>query len=416
MTIARSPWEVAADIIDPLPNPYLGDPVGWVRDVLGEDLWSKQEAMMSAVTEHRRIVVKAGHSVGKTRALYRLVAWFVSVHPIGEALVVVTSDNDDQIKGGLWRELIALDESFGLPGKLTLDGKWHAGPSNKHLLTFGRKPSDRNPTGLQGSHARHLLVIIDECCGLPKELWEAADSLASNEGGTILACGNPTDPTAYMAEVCKPGSGWEVQQIKSTDAPEFTGEEVSDALRGVLASREWVEAKRKHWGEASPAFVARILAEFPDISNDTLIMPKWIEAAIARTLERTRRPKLGADIARYGDDKTTIYRREGGWVRKYHEHDKTDTMVKAGQIAKALRDIADERDLNDFPTAVIDDVGVGAGVLDRLQEQNLDLFGFNGGSEPRDRSGSSTSGPSSTGISVRSSRPATSTSIRPTTV
>ena len=223
--------------------------------------------------------------------------------------------------------MIALDESFGLPGKLTLDGKWHAGPSNKHLVAFGRKPSDRNPTGLQGFHARHLLVIIDECCGLPKELWEAADSLASNQGGTILACGNPTDPTAYMAEVCKPGSGWEVQQIRSTDTPEFTGEEVSDELRGVLASREWVEAKRRQWGETSPAYVARILGEFPDISDDTLIMPKWIEAAITRNLERTRRPKLGADIARYGDDKTTIYRREGGWVRKYWEHDKADTMV-----------------------------------------------------------------------------------------
>jgi hypothetical protein len=188
-----------------------------------------------------------------------------------------------------------------------------------------------------------------------------------------------------MAEVCKPGSGWEDQQIKSTDAPEFTGEEVSDALRGVLASKAWVEAKRQQWGETSPAYVARILAEFPDISNDTLIMPKWIEAAIARELERNRRPKLGADIARYGDDTTTIYRREGGWVRKYHEHAKTDTMVTAGHIAKALRDIAAERDLNDFPTAVIDEVGVGAGVLDRLQEQGLDVAGFNGGSEPRDK-------------------------------
>ena len=98
------------------------------------------------------------------------------------ALVLVTLDNDDQIKGDIWRELIALDATFGLPGKLTLDCKWHAGPSNKHLVAFGRKPSDRNPTGLQGFHARHLLVIIDECCGLPKELWDGADSLASNEG------------------------------------------------------------------------------------------------------------------------------------------------------------------------------------------------------------------------------------------
>ena len=107
-----------------------------------------------------------------------------------------------------------------------------------------------------------------------------------------------------MAEVCKPGSGWEDQQIKSTDAPEFTGEEVSDALRGVLASKAWVEAKRQQWGETSPAYVARILAEFPDISNDTLIMPKWIEAAQARTIKRNGRPVLAWDIAHFGEDES----------------------------------------------------------------------------------------------------------------
>ena len=112
----------------------------------------------------------------------RVLALVLLMGRTASALAVVTSDNDDQIKGGIWRELIALDATFGLPGKLTLDGKWHAGPSNEHLVAFGRKPSDRNPTGLQGFHARHLLVIIDECCGLPKELWDGADSLASNEG------------------------------------------------------------------------------------------------------------------------------------------------------------------------------------------------------------------------------------------
>ena len=31
------------------------------------------------------------------------------------------------------------------------------------------------------------------------------------------------------------------------------------------------------WGTTSPAYVSRIIGEFPDISNDTLIMPRWIE-------------------------------------------------------------------------------------------------------------------------------------------
>jgi hypothetical protein len=80
----------------------------------------------------------------------------------------------------------------------------------------------------------------------------------------------------------------------------------------------------------------------PDISDDSLILPKWIEAVQKRTLERTRRPIIAADIARFGEDETVIMRREGGWIRTYRAHHKDDTMTTAGHIAKAMRDI-DER-------------------------------------------------------------------------
>jgi hypothetical protein len=67
-------------------------------------------------------------------------------------------------------------------------------------------------------------VIIDECAGVPEELWEAADSLASNENGRVIAVGNPTDPGSHFAEVCKPGTDWEAQKISVYDTPVYTGE------------------------------------------------------------------------------------------------------------------------------------------------------------------------------------------------
>jgi hypothetical protein len=63
-----------------------------------------------------------------------------------------------------------------------------------------------------------------------------------------------------------------------------------------------VDERIKRWGVDSPIFQSKVRGEFPDISNDTLILPKWIEAAQMRELERTRRPVLAADIARYGED------------------------------------------------------------------------------------------------------------------
>jgi hypothetical protein len=53
---------------------------------------------------------------------------------------------------------------------------------------------------------------------------------------------------------------------------------------------------------------------------------------------------------------------EGAWVRVYRAHHKADTMTTTGHIAKAHREINGEKGLNDFPTHVVDVVGVGAGV------------------------------------------------------
>jgi hypothetical protein len=122
------------------------------------------------------------------------------------------------------------------PGHAIVFAVWHAGPNNQTLVAFGRKPSDRNPTGLQGFHRKYLLVIIDECAGVPAELWNAAESLASNAAGKVLAVGNPTDPNSHFAEVCKPGSGWHVQQISAFDTPRYTGEPVSDNVLENLVS------------------------------------------------------------------------------------------------------------------------------------------------------------------------------------
>jgi hypothetical protein len=139
-----------------------------------------------------------------------------------------------------------LKEKGIVSGKVTLDAKWHVGPNDQTLVAFGRKPSDKNPTGLQGFHEKYILVIIDECAGVPAELWEAAESLASNKAGVILAVGNPTDPNSHFAEVCKPGSGWTVQHISAYDTPVYTGESVPEDVLENLVDPTWVDdMKRK---------------------------------------------------------------------------------------------------------------------------------------------------------------------------
>jgi hypothetical protein len=78
-------------------------------------------------------------------------------------------------------------------------------------------------------------------------------------------------------------------------------------------------------------------------------------------------------------------RREGGWVRVHRANSKADTTTTTGHIVKAHRDINAQRGLNDFPTHVVDVVGFGAGVNDRLAELGVPVAAYNGGEAPYDK-------------------------------
>ena len=146
-----------------------------------------------------------------------------------------------------------------------------------------------------------------------------------------------------------------------------------------------MEERKLRWGVNSPIYQSKVLGEFPDLSDDTLILPRWIEAAQKRTLPHTRRPLVAADIARFGEDETVIMRREGGWIRTYRAHHKADTMTTTGHIVNAMREIDAEEGKNDWARAVVDVPGVGGGVVDRLAELDLPVVPYNGGEAPIDK-------------------------------
>jgi hypothetical protein len=284
-------WQAFADLLDPPENPYVRDPVGWVTNSLGEFWWSGQHRMAQSVVENRYSAFKASHDVSKSHTMSRLALWWIDVHPPGEAFVVTTAPSTPQV---------------------TLDAKWYIG---NELVAYGRKPADYDPAAFQGIHARYVLVIIDEAGGVPKSIFDAVDALATNIDARVVAVGNPDDPASHFATICKPGSGWHVETISAFDTPAYTGEKVPEELLPLLVSPEWVEERKLRWGVNSPIYQSKVLGDFPDLSDDTLILPRWIEAAQKRSLPRTRRPLVAADIARFGEDETVIMRREGGWIR-----------------------------------------------------------------------------------------------------
>jgi hypothetical protein len=355
---------------------YQGDPVAWVTQRLGGFLWSKQREITEAVRDHRKVAVKACHGPGKSHVAARIVGWWEDTHPVGSAFAVTTAPTDPQVKAILWREINRAHKAGNLPGRVTLDAQWKM---NEELVAFGRKPADHDESGFQGIHARYVLVVLDEACGIPKTLWTATDTLVTNEDARILAIGNPDDPMSEFATICagapEDGSSgmskedWYVITISTFDTPNFTGEFVPEELRHYLPSRVWLEERRRKWGEGSPLWLSKVEGRFPPDASSGVILWSWLRAcATDAKIGPLRVPvQLGIDVAgsELGDE-TVIWERAGGKLGRRWSVQSSDPEDVLRKCEEAI--------LEAHPARVkVDSIGVGFGIVGGLRRSFPDL-------------------------------------------
>jgi hypothetical protein len=262
------------------------DPVAYVRGELDEWVWSRSADIMRAVVRNRHVAVKAAHDVSKSWTASRIAAWWVAAHPPGSSFIVTSAPSETQVKAILWREIGRAHRRGQLPGRITLDGRWYVGPRGaEELIGYGRKPQDlinkeQAMQAFSGIHAEYVLVILDEAMGIPPWLWDAAESLTTNDASRILAIGNPDSPSGRFEEVCRPGSGWHVEKISVFDSPNFTGEPVPELLNRVLVSRFGADSSTLYRDRGG---VLRMIATWR--KQDTHTTRKAVEAAVAQTPE-----------------------------------------------------------------------------------------------------------------------------------
>jgi hypothetical protein len=339
---------------------YGKDPVRWVQERLRQTAWSKQREILKAIQAHRKTAVRSCHGVGKSHIAAVAVAHWLDTHPPGEAFVVTTAPTAAQVRAILWRYIRRNHKRGQLPGRVN-QTEWFL---DDEIVAYGRKPADHDESSFQGIHARYVLVIIDEACGVPEQLWIAADALATNADCRILAIGNPDNPAAYFRKVCEPGSGWHVIGISAYESPNLTGEEVPEDVALSLVSREWVEEKAADWGTDNPLYKAKVLGQFADDAPNQVV--RTADVAACRigpdrplTDEELLPVELGVDVGGGGDETVIRERRGNRAGREWRAQ--TDRPEKiAPLILQAIIDTG--------ATAVkVDSIGIGFGVIGELR-------------------------------------------------
>ena len=344
-------------------------PVDFAREVLKVQLWSKQEEVLSSLLEHRRVAVKSGNGLGKGFSAAVALLWFLHAHQ-DAAIVLSTAPTFRQVRHVLWRQVHSLyrPAAKALGGKM-LDTRWEIS-DDRYAMGLSADNADQ----FQGFHSPNMFIVVDEAEGVDDDIYEAIEAVMTSAGPLLLLIGNPTTVSgAFRRAFYEERQLYHTITISALDSPNIRSGKL---LVPGLTTARWVEERKATWGEETPVYRARVLGEFPEQAIDTLIKLSDIEAAACRSgpglVEATGPSEaiMAVDVARFGSDRSVILTRRGDNVEAVQTFRGLDTMQLAGWVAAAIRAINPSM-------VVIDEIGVGAGVVDRLKEQGFQVRGVN---------------------------------------
>lgn len=339
---------------------WANDPVAFIEFFWPKSIvWDKLEEICLSVRDNRGTVVPSGHGIGKSWISARIALWWLFTRYPSK--VVTTAPTFTQVQGVLWGEIRSAlakakvplcDPKDILQTEIKLSPDWFAiGFSTTERV----EQREYGSTKMQGFHSPYLLVIKDEAPGVDHSIHVATDSLTTGQNNRSLDIGNPTSPTGDFYDHCY-SKNWHKIQVSCYDHPNV--KEGKEVVPGAV-TRDWIERMKEEWGENSPLFKAKVLGEFPDETEDTLIPLSWCEKAVLAEVSTEGRTVLGVDPARFGDDKTIAMELRQNVAKIIYELTKEDTMAVTGKLALVK---------DQYEIFGIDGTGIGSGVIDRLRE------------------------------------------------
>lgn len=173
---------------------YATDPVGFIRDVLGETPWSAQVEVAESVRDHRKTAVVGCNGLGKDWIVSRLALWWA--YAVG-GLAILTGPTERQVSEVLMRREVARAKRAGnLPGDLYTTALRIRDEEASIIAKTASGVSD-----LTGFHEARVLGCITEAQGVEDFAWEAIQACATGPDDRLLAVGNPLTATGRFWRV-----------------------------------------------------------------------------------------------------------------------------------------------------------------------------------------------------------------------
>jgi phage terminase large subunit len=358
------------------------------------------DVLTGVFADKDRAAYKAAHGVGKTT----IDAWagWVFLNCFENSRLVMTAPTIHQLTDALVPEY----------------AKWHAkmpqrmqdewalsGQHIRHKIApyewFGTARTSNKPANLQGFHNANLMIQGDEGSAIPEDVFEVIEgalSEAGDEGKTakLLIGGNPNFAAGELYNVFHRNSEL-YHGITITGDPEWfeslnirPGDFVLGHGHVYLSARvkqKYRDTMAKKYGKDSAIYDVRVRGIFPRAADDVVIPWSWANAMRGGSLPTfdivADAVTLVVDPSRGGGAETAIgfFRRGYCYELNAFKNGSTSTTPVINAVQEAvLRLVTQGLRLQEI---IVDEPGIGGGVIDELRRAGLPVRAYNGGKPMR---------------------------------
>lgn len=372
------------------------NPEDFTMDLFGATMEEYQGEMSKVLVPDSgidRVAMKSAHGVGKTSGL-AFVGWnFLITRPI--ARVVATAPTKAQLTDALWPEYGKWWSKMRLPQLQDLfyisEGHIRCKLNPKAWFAVGR--TSNRPENLQGFHADHVLVQVDEASGVEEPVFETMEGILSNaerdgDECLLMLTGNPNFNAGEMFNAFNKNrelyhritvSGDKATRFTERDGICFISPRVTEKMRKVYETKNGLD---------SAVYDVRVRGQFPRYEDDAIIPLAYAEQCVGLPLppfDPVKHPwTLVMDVSRSGMAKTTLfYFRRGHLVLGKYWTGK----ITAGEIEDAVLDAIKEIEGpkseggwgEKYDRLIVDEPGIGGPIIDQLRRAGIVVQPYNGG-------------------------------------
>ena len=412
----RTPEAKTANVDDRYrfnPAAYIADKLGWqawsgsdetpgqqqildaytlaLRQLYERDGYEKGELTESQLqhwtpgqTIQNVIRVESGHTTGKTKILSGIANHFFDCFT--PCVGYCFAPSWEQIHDLLFKEIKADRRDKNLPGRI-LDLELRV---DDHHFVKGRATNNAQTEGVQGQHGLYNLYILDEAEGVADFVFDAIRSMTSGGISIVLMAANPRTRSSRFHKI---GTEPHVRSFRMSclNHPNvIAGREI---VPGAVRRQYVEEMLSAHCQEApthnadeytfevawhpgkiflpDSEFLFRVLGIAPaNVSDKTLVPVGRYEAACKREPVENNPHQLryGVDVARFGNDHGTVYRKHNGAVQRIARLTKLNTIDYAQAVkADALKLKRECPAITSLHVRIDGGGGFGGGVVDNLK-------------------------------------------------